>query len=172
MPSHSSSKGTQASEGMARSAWNDGSSRSSSGLNRPTAAPITRASEAPMAKPMATRKLLATTCCITTSCPNCDKVTSRSLGAGSKCLGIHSNLAAVSIRISSRRGGSTPSQVVDLASGRLLTRTGVTSEPVIDLGRGVSMARGDVDADMCVAFWVSISPDERSWRRTGCPPDQ
>ncbi len=84
MPSHSSSTGTQASEGIARSAWKLGSSSASMRRLRPIAAPTASASPAPAAKPAATRSVLAPTWRIRRARPIRSSVAKISLGAGTR----------------------------------------------------------------------------------------
>ncbi len=62
MPNHRMKIGTQAMEGMARSAWMEGSSRRRAVSLAPVSMPISVPAAAPMAKPMTTRVMVAATC--------------------------------------------------------------------------------------------------------------
>jgi hypothetical protein len=99
MPSHKSSKGTQASEGMARNAWKVGSSKRAIRGFKPTSAPISTAKLAPSPKPMRTRALLVKACSATVPRPRWKRVVTQSLGGGNKWRGTtpcHTSTSSVS----------------------------------------------------------------------------
>ncbi|MNM08602.1 hypothetical protein D3C81_186740 [compost metagenome] len=108
MPSHSSSRGTQASEGIARRAWNVGASSASALLFKPTAAPSTTASRAPPVKPMATRTVLASTWPARPWCASAAMVAAMSLGAGSRLAGMAPVRTPSSAAIKTSAGSSSP----------------------------------------------------------------
>ena len=75
--------GTQAIEGMARSAWMEGSSSRRAVSLAPVSMPISVPATAPMPKPMATRVMVAATCvCSSPEAASATAVCSRRDGGG------------------------------------------------------------------------------------------
>src|SRR5471032_1521425 len=137
MPSHSSSRGTQASDGIARNAWKVGSSIASVRRLRPTAAPSSSAAAAPDAYPAATRKVLATICAANPWCARSMMVPMIALGAGSMLDAIRPLRTPASAASNSDAGSSKASSAGGMRRLRRPRRAGAVATIVATAGSGI-----------------------------------